>query len=731
MALGIIATDATVEALTGGTGTIRITNDETYGASPATYDLKLRATGVIPDVDFSIAGFTWTEIDWGVWEGIMEIAYNLITPGSPLDLTVVAERDFQIGDVLANFRLRANVYAITGTDNVDITFTGSTDFIVFPSTSINESGVGGVSKTIPITIQNNSEANIEIPAITIAQALIDDGVAIYFPETVEILMGQQHTFNFVHTPSGAGSAAGDISFTVQDLDPVVVYVSLTTTAGTVPCTAYADEQLLTLQVTKDVSSAFLNDLIIHSGGNSGILSVAMQTPTDEITFQPSLATDLTSYEAQILPNNTVSVPFNIEVTSDCSGRIYKFLWSISDPANDSIPCSGEVDVILNVYCDQETVCPIAPFNQVIDLPLLPSSSSGTIAINVPFDRAILDIGDVTADFTLPINHTVVTFGIQDTVAGLTWDDSDAGNNPSELHLAIDASTFVGTSFDLILDYAIPAAPEVDLITSAVLMEFTFVNSQFLCVDKTVSIFLGTVVSTTEGGFDVKLRLATAVQCTTMSIFDESTYGADANHDAEDFSSFRKIIVTLPGGVDYILGTHAPYSELIGGASDGVLSWAKSCGTGGIYRVKLLSVPTWNAAGTYLTDDCVVLPGGNTVYKSLQGPNQNYEPGSTVDWEEYWEEIAEDDIPAAYSDTQYYIQWCELTSCKNTLRRKVFCGTNSLCDTSICNNTCLMNLMKFELLEDVLVIANSVRWYDRMTVVYDDLKKLCDCSNNCK
>ena len=264
-------------------------------------------------------------------------------------------------------------------------------------------------------------------------------------------------------------------------------------------------------------------------------------------------------------------------------------------------------------------------------------------------------------------------------------------------------------------------------------EVSFIDDTFACSQFNCSMYMKINPSSTSGGFQAALRVDTAVQCETVNLYDESNYGADLQHDMLDFSLFRKIVVTPPTGLDYVMSSISPYDELITPAANNILSYPKSVAEGGVYTFKLITVPTYASGGHYSIGDCVCLLDGTNVvfYKSLQNNNEDHEPVNGVGWEDYWLPITESELANGYSNTKYYGQWCEIVTCKHELESVVYCSTKTICNTDICKNECFQAYLKLQVVERVLAEAETQQWYDKMIEYYNLAKQLCNCNTPCR
>lgn len=631
----------------------------------------------------------------------------------------------------ANIPLPENVY------NMELSYTKvNCDALFSPSTIEVTKQLTKVAQAsnIPLTITNTGDYEMVISAITIDNTLT--GFTTWFPAPVTIPVGLSHTFYFAFNPLAVGTYTGNVSFTSSCGSDIVVPAILTVTELASLCTIEPTSEQYNVDVVLNIVSAFDDTVLINTNNNVGTLEVSKGGSYPFLTFGASPLGDTTIYRSFVVEDQTIPIPLVVNVTGDCPGgltTVCALNWVLRDNTGgtDQVLCSGTVDFIYTVECPVETVCPLSFQDSLLDLYNLYPLNTGILNAVVLLDRDVSEIGGFTVELTLPLSESVLSFGTQAVITGVTWDETGLLNNPSVLSFTVDPDTFVLDRISIAIDYAIPASPTQPILYSTLSADTTFDNGLFECEQNLLYVGLSVILSSTSGGYETKVNTQLAVECETLNILDESVYGADSNHDAADFSLYRKIIITQPGGTDYVMATHGDYDLLITPASSGILSFAVSITDGGIYTVKLTSVPTFNVAGEYSQDDnVVVLSDGDVVfYQSLENNNIGYIPGSTPGWEDYWELITEPS--SSYSDTKYYVQKCDIDACKKSLQRKVWCEVRAVCQTDICKSKCFKNLLKYELLEDLLLNAEALQDYNRLVVFYDDMKLLCDCTNDCQ
>jgi len=586
------------------------------------------------------------------------------------------------------------------------------------------------TETMPLIITNTGDFALTISSVIIEPVTVSGGLTLYFPVAVVIPIGLSQTFNFAFTPTVAGVFTGNVHFVTSCGGDIYVPFALTVTEAASLCTILPTQSQYNVEVDLDVATIF-TDIVIDTNNNTGTLEITKGGTYPFLTFGASPLGDTTIHRSYVVEDQAVTIPVIVEVTGDCPQSLSTLCtmnWLLRNEDNDSL-CSGTFDFIYTVICPVETICPLSVQDNLLDVFNLHPLDTGTLTAGILLDRDAVDIGDFVLTFRLPAEESVFSFATQSVVTGLTWDISGVGNNPALLIVSVDAATFVGSQIDMILDYVIPTSPTQPILFSTLSVDATFDSGDFTCVQNVINLALSVIITGTSGGYETVVELQEAVECESLNVLDQSGYAADANHDLADFSLYRKITVSQPTGVDYVLSTHAPYDELILPASSNVLSYPITITDGGVYSVELVSVPIYNFAGTYSKDDCVVIFDTEIrFYKSLDDINTQYIPELTPGWEDYWLEV--DEPLGAYISTAYYVQKCDILVCKHALQRKVWCEVRAICETDICKSKCHMNLLKYELLEAMLIEAESYQQYSRITSYYNDMKLLCDCNTEC-
>jgi hypothetical protein len=487
-----------------------------------------------------------------------------------------------------------------------------------------------------------------------------------------------------------------------------------------------------VEVPIGTATTFADTVQLNTGEDLGTLSVSSNCSI--VTFDVSSLGTSALWKAVVTDESLVSIPIIIDYVGSYQEEpwLCYLNWVLRDD-DEVVLHSGVITLSIVVTEPTATTCPLAYGITPITALDLRAGDSGTLTPRILLDRPVSEINAFTVTFTLPTDEAIVSFVTPVAVTGVDWDTANIDSNPQVLVAIIDNELFAQQYLDIPLAYDIPLTGVQETYASSLTATTSFDVPTFGCDALVADILLRVILTGTSGGFEVTGRVATGIACETINIYDESNYGADLNHDLADFSLFRKITITDPSGVDYVMSSIAPYDELITPAVDNILAYPADVTSGGIYIIKLISVPTFVEAGTYYQDDMVCVADGISVvfYKSLLNNNTGNEPVNGIGWEDYWEEVEEEDILSAYYDTQYYVQWCDLTTCRHELESTVFCSTQVLCNSDLCDNECFQAFLKLEVVERMLSEAEALQWYDKMIEFYNLAKQLCDCNNPCR
>lgn len=136
--------------------------------------------------------------------------------------------------------------------------------------------------------------------------------------------------------------------------------------------------------------------------------------------------------------------------------------------------------------------------------------------------------------------------------------------------------------------------------------------------------------------------------TEITIVDHSNYSTSTEDGAElaDFSTFRKVIVTDDNGESYTFSSLGDGDEEIEPGDDiyeDDFVYTPEAGDS-LYTVRLITIPTWDAAAAYTTDDVVVYEVDDewVIYSALQSGTNKNPSTQTAYWEEVEDETLVDD-----------------------------------------------------------------------------------------
>jgi len=606
---------------------------------------------------------------------------------------------------------------------------------VTPDTVIDLEKNVGTSTNQIVTIGNGGTSSIILTGVTIPSNLANAGLQVYFPIAQTIAVGRTHQIQFTYSPLTVVTAiSGIVTIQMDCGDDLQVPFLLTSHANVETCQIVPTQNQYFVEVPLNTATQFADTIQLNTGSNYGTLELTKGSGADNVSFGESPFGNETIYRTFVNEFQLLSVPVTVSVTGtalpDPSVVNAVINWVLRNDENVII-CSGSLTLTYTLTLASTPVCPVSWLSDLLSAYDLRPSDSGELIAYVDIDREPSEVSEFELTFALPTGEDVVTFQTQPVLAGITWDETHISENPAYLIATVDTEVFADQQIPVKLTYIIPGDISQSPVNSTLTLTSTFANPAFTCSPQVATIYLSVELTGTAGGYETTCRVATAVDCQTANVYDESNYGADANHDLADFTLYRKITVHKPNGQDYVMSTHQVYDELIEPASSNVLAYPITVTSGGIYTVTLESAPAYNIAGAYLQDDCVVMASGSSVvfYKSLVNNNLGIEPGTGVNWESNWELIEE--LPSTYTNIQYYVQFCDLTSCQRDLERTVFCNIKNLCDNMICNNKCFQAYLKLKVVIRSLSEAQTLQWYDKMVELYNLAKSLCDCSTNQK
>lgn len=206
----------------------------------------------------------------------------------------------------------------------------------------------------------------------------------------------------------------------------------------------------------------------------------------------------------------------------------------------------------------------------------------------------------------------------------------------------------------------------------------------------------------------ELELDITSECETVDLKDTSDFGFTPGHDRADFTLYRKVTVTLPNGQQQILSSIVPYNILIDAPANGILTPFYSgypITMGGVYTFTMCNIPTFRNDVAYQVGDNVILVDSLGAYRFFVCTQSS--PGKTplvvTGWQNYWQEIQENEFNSKYCDTQTYINLCALRRCIREYQNKLICSLKEICQNNLCENECLKN---YFMLQQMLLIMES-------------------------
>jgi len=220
---------------------------------------------------------------------------------------------------------------------------------------------------------------------------------------------------------------------------------------------------------------------------------------------------------------------------------------------------------------------------------------------------------------------------------------------------------------------------------------------------------------------------------TLTISDYSNYIAstESGHLLANFTDYKKIIVTDPDDTEYTFSSQTGGDELISAPSTYLstpVAHTYSYTLDGIYKIKLIAVPTWSNSATYQQYDCVYY--NSNLYKALQTSTGNNPETATT----YWELVSDEDKEIS---SKYYVingiaiiddikqYWANLLYEANL-------SINSMCDDSeLCKNELMRKAIRIDNMIQILelnILNSAITDFEKAEDIIDRLDLLCDCVN---
>jgi len=220
-----------------------------------------------------------------------------------------------------------------------------------------------------------------------------------------------------------------------------------------------------------------------------------------------------------------------------------------------------------------------------------------------------------------------------------------------------------------------------------------------------------------------VTIVTDTDNTIITVTDSSNYAAstESGHLQAAFDEYRKIIFTLMDGSLYTFSSIAGFdATLTTGDTNGTAVYTVTEG-GGVYQVRLLTVPTWGTGFTYEANDCVY----NTVDKKLYKANvtNNAKPPELNSTE--WTVVTEANLPLKYNVQNAKALKAAWNVCIKDKGQDAFCKANAQCfdDELLTVETVDLRLTMARDVVDNFMASSD---FDNATVVAKLLNEWCEC-----
>ena len=221
---------------------------------------------------------------------------------------------------------------------------------------------------------------------------------------------------------------------------------------------------------------------------------------------------------------------------------------------------------------------------------------------------------------------------------------------------------------------------------------------------------------------------------TLTISDYSNYIAstESGHLQANFTDYKKVVIILPDETEYIFSTQAGGDETIVAPStysSTPISHTYSYTDDGLYKIKLIAIPTWSNSATYQQYDCVYY--NSNLYKAIQTTIGNNPETSTL----YWSLITDED--SEISEKYYYITGKAILDNVNEYLADLIYLANSTVDIK-CSNSTFDNICKNATWRQAVKIDNLVQTLDNSILnanitdfekaedIITELNGLCNC-----
>ena len=236
--------------------------------------------------------------------------------------------------------------------------------------------------------------------------------------------------------------------------------------------------------------------------------------------------------------------------------------------------------------------------------------------------------------------------------------------------------------------------------------------------------------------DDVLQVAFSGGNTIITITDTSNYdeiGPEDGHARNNFSSWRKVVITFPDSSTYEFETTQPFPNYVEppiGSNDVIVYDHEDQLVDGVYTADLYSVPTYTNGFNYdADDDCVVIVTANVpaFYKCIQ--NASSELITDTD---YWTPITEAELPAKYHVSGRFMNRFNLDACVCDAVKAAYEESKE----TICDDRQMVTSKKFNKMNRVLMAQFTLDClieeenFDSMVILFNFTKNICGCDCGC-
>lgn len=213
----------------------------------------------------------------------------------------------------------------------------------------------------------------------------------------------------------------------------------------------------------------------------------------------------------------------------------------------------------------------------------------------------------------------------------------------------------------------------------------------------------------------------------LTIVDNSDYSGntESGHLQADFSDFRKIIVEAQDGTKFTFSSLGDGDASVDAPSTGnnTVIFDFTTTEDGVYKVTLLTVPTYNNGASYqLNDDFVFF--NTKLYQALSNSTNKQPDLNPTDWKE----VTEADLPAKYNVFEEISIFCILCVCIEETAVKSFCAAEkSICnDKVLANDADFLNYLKVIVGRDNIDFASKDGNFTSAKNIFNFVKVVCNC-----